>query len=360
MRVRLLVGLVVLGLVAAGVVVLVAREEAPPVIFVHGMSGDARAVAAANGPFSLLLEAVAERYPRPGVCQREAQPTAAWDGSPCVFRYADDVAVGGTSTSSVRANAHKLASEVAEVAAAAGQPVVLVGFSMGGTIIRTFVSLWARDASELVRGVVILHGAVSGSWLLAGDAAVRDFLAGAPEPFDLIVDGLAVDLPASPAARDLTPGSDLMRRLATAPPPRDVAYTTVWGDIEVVVDMPGAEPFSLPPIGDVVILPGPDDPSAVPGLGGQRFSPGPGAIEIRHGDRIEVGLDELGRIAAACAIPLPPDCRAGVRTALDSPSAHWRVASSLDRIRVEDSPLGDGTLLDLVVEAIGREKGSAP
>jgi pimeloyl-ACP methyl ester carboxylesterase len=349
------VGVAIAALVVTGVVAVVTRERPPPVVFVHGMGADAREIGAPGGPFASLLGAVADRYPRPGVCQRDAQPGRDWEGSPCVFRYADDVAAGGRSASSVTSNARKLAAEVAEVAAAAGEPVVLIGYSMGGTIVRAFVSLHPEQAADDVRGVILLHGVASGSWLLAGDRPLRDFVPDAPEALLTALIGLATDLEPSPAARDLTPGSALMHLLAAASPPADIAYTTVWGDIDLELDVPGVRPIGLPSIGDVVILPGTPDPAEIPALGGQRFSPGPTALEIRHRDTVTLDPADLGRMAAACALPLPPDCRETARDALSSPSAHWRIPESLDEIEVRGSPLGDGSLQDLVLDAVERE-----
>ena len=355
-RPRLLVAALAVTVAAAVVAVVMARDEPPPpVIFLHGMSGDARDVGVRGGSFSTLLPALAERYPQPEACPAGAQPNRPWDGSPCVFRYVDDVALGGRSQSAVEDNADKLAVEVAEVVANTGQSAVLVGFSMGGAIIRAYLSLHPEHAARYVRGAVILHGAVSGSWLLAGEGALRDFTAGAPGEVGDILGRLADGVRRSPAVRDLTPGSGLMRRLAASPPPADIAYTTVWGDIEVTLELPGPS-IDLPSLGDVVLLPGPADPTEVAELGGQRFAPGPSAIEIRHGDRISLGAGDLGELTLACSLPFAPDCRTAVRTAFASPSAHWSIPESMDEIRIERSPLGAGTLEELVIEAVGRPR----
>jgi pimeloyl-ACP methyl ester carboxylesterase len=354
MRFRVAIVAVVAALLAATAVVVVAtRDEPPPVIFVHGMSGDAREVGAPGGSFDTLLPALAERYPSPDACSPAAQPARAWAGSPCVFRYVDDVATGGRSQSGVEANADKLATEVAEMVGRTDEPVVLMGFSMGGAIVRAYLSLHPVEAAENVRGAVILHGAVSGSWLLAGEDAATRFADPFPAEVLEILGRLADDVEPSPAVADLTPGSPLMRRLAERPPPASIAYTTVWGDIRVTLDLPGPD-VELPSLGDIVLLPGDRDPGEVPELGGQRFAPGPSAVEIRHGDRLTLGLADLTDLTLACALPLDPGCRSSVQRALRSPSAHWRIPSSLDDISIERSPLGAGTLEELVIEAVGR------
>jgi pimeloyl-ACP methyl ester carboxylesterase len=355
MRFRVVSALVAVALAATVVAVVATGDDPPPIVFVHGMGGDARDIGVPGGAFASLLPALAERYPAPDACPPTAQPDRPWTGSPCVFRYVDDVATGGRSQSGVEANADKLAREVAEVVARTGEPAVLVGFSMGGAIIRTYLSLRPAQAAANVRGAVILHGAVSGSWLLAGEAAAGRFGDAMPEEVVEILGRLAGDVEPSPAIRDLTPGSPLMRRLAERPPPATIAYTTVWGDIRLTLDLPGPD-IELPSLGDVVLLPGTRDPARVAELGGQRFAPGPSAIEIRHGDRLTLGLQELTELTLACGLPLEPGCRSAVRGALQSPSAHWRIPSSLDDIRVERSPLGDGTLEELVIEAAGRPR----
>ena len=70
----------------------------------------------------------------------------------------------------MRENADKLADEIEEVAENTQRRVILVGYSMGGAIIRTYLT--SEDASERVEAVVLLDGVASGSWGYAFAGAV--------------------------------------------------------------------------------------------------------------------------------------------------------------------------------------------
>ena len=351
---RALAALALVAAAAAVVLVAAPQDEARPIIFVHGMGGDAREIGTRQ--FPELLGELASRYPRADGCQRDAQPDRPWEGSPCVFRYADDIATGGDSRSGVESNADKLADEVAGIAARTEDRVVLIGFSMGGAIVRAYLALHPEEAARHVAGVVWLDAAVGGSWLLAGSAAIEQFT-DSPfgEALERVIAAVGGEVDRSPdAIEDLTPGSEVLRRISALPLPQELDYTTVYGDIRLRVDVPGPGAVRLPSIGDVILLPGDPAPGSVPVLGGQRLAPTADTIEIRHGDEVSVGLETLRDLSAACLSPLPPSCRQGVREAFDSPSAHWRVPESLGTIRTSHPELGEGTLLDLIVRAVGR------
>ena len=345
--------LVVAGVILAGVV----RDDHPPVVFVHGLGGDASAVGRSDAAFGDLLGEIAERFPRDDVCQRDAQPGRPWRGSPCVFRYVDDVATGGASQSGVEANARKLAAEVAEVSAnAGGDPVVLVGYSMGGLIVRAYLALHRAAAARDVAGAIFIHGAVSGSWLLASDEA----LSAAPTPLDRVLSTVrgvaeegAGDI-STPAHRDLVPGSAVIRGVARIPLPPDLAYVTVWGDIRLALDTPGSGRIDVGSIGDVLLMPGDPTPTSLPPLGGQRLRPTRDSIEIRHGGTVEIGLGEGAGVVGACAIPAGRSCREALAPVLEHPSAHGRIPATMDEIRLTHPVLGEGSIQDLILEAIER------
>ena len=354
-------GIVALALTVAiaGVVVVskLVLDRPPPVVFVHGLGGDASAIGRTEGAFGTFLEGLAARFPRDDVCQRDAEPNRPWEGSPCVFRYVDDVSTGGTSESGVEENARKLAAEVAEVSANAdGDPVVLVGYSMGGLIVRAYLALYGSEASRHVASAVFIHGALSGSWLLASSSA----LSSAPGPLGQLLSTIRdvaearTDDASSPAHRDLAPQSALIRRIARVPLPEDVSYVTVWGDIRLAVDTPGAGRVTVGSVGDVLLMPGSPTPSLTPALGGQRLRPTPSSIEIRHGGAVDVGIEEGAGLVAACAIPTGPSCREGLAPLLEHPSSHARIPETLDEIEVDHPVLGRGTIEELIVESISR------
>lgn len=360
-----------------------AQDGPPPVVFVHGMGASAADVGVAPAPgapapFGALLTAIADTNPRPGVCQEAAQPGRPWDGSPCVFRYVDDAA-GATdglpgpndSQSGVRENADKLAGEVAEVAATSGRRVVLVGYSMGGAIIRTYLATRAAEAERDVAGVVLVNAVTQGSW---GFAAVGEIPKRVPGPLGqrlmLVLRSLAAGAAAvdfdRPAANDLRPRSALFRDITARPVPSSISYATFWGDIRVVVrrgllvyDLPASE---LPSLGDLGLLPGDPDPSALPELGGQRFTPrvDPGyeALDIPHTARIELEPETIRTVVDACGHRPPPGapaCTELLAGAFEVPNEHTSVALRMPEVVVEHEALGGRvSLVEAILTVIGR------
>jgi pimeloyl-ACP methyl ester carboxylesterase len=363
-------------------------SAAPPVVFVHGMGSNAADTgepgpgSGSPGQFQTLLEGIASRYPRGGVCQDAAQPDRSWDGSPCVFRYIEDKAEadeGGDasrgpndSQSAVRPNAEKLAREVSEVFRKAGRGVVLIGYSMGGTIIRTYLAEHRRDAERHVDAVVMVHAAASGSWGYAlAQELPRRFEGFGGRVAELLQSATAaasaVDL-RRPASKDLRPRSELLRSVASKQLPQSVSYYTFWGDIKVVIgrrlltyDLPS---FDLPSFGDLGLLPGDPDPAVLPELGGQRFSPDVDdaheALDIGHQASIELGSDVIGDLVDACGQKPrgnQNNCSELVAGHFDIPNVHTSIPITLDRITVDEPRLGGVvTILQAILNAIGRAR----
>ncbi len=360
-----------------------APDSPPPVVFVHGMGASAADMGVppapgAPAPFGALLTAIADTYPYPGVCQDAAQPGRPWDGSPCVFRYVDDAAGAdeglpgpNDSQSGVRENAGKLAGEVAEVAANAGRRVVLLGYSMGGAIIRTYLAMHTAEAERDVAGVVLVDAVTQGSW---GFAAVGEIPKRVPGPLgqrlmlllrSMAAGAAAVDFD-RPAPNDLRPRSALYREITARPVPSGISYATFWGDIRIAVrrsllvyDLPTSE---LPSMGDLGLLPGDPDPSALPELGGQRFTPAvdPGreALDVPHTVRIELAPEVIRTLIDACGHRPPPGapgCTQLLAGAFEVPNEHTSVALRMPEITVEHDAFGGRvTLVEAILTVIGR------
>lgn len=370
----------------------VAAQSLPrPVLFVHGLGASAAQTGTAPAPgapapFGDLLTALQRAYPRPGVCQAAAQPGRGWDGSPCVFRYVEDLAEsdeGGAaargpndSQSSVASNADKLAREVAEVVAnAGGQRVVLIGYSMGGAIIRTYLALHREEAARDVRAVVLIDAVASGSW---GFTVVDEATGRISGPLGRrLLDALhsiaatsaAVDFD-RPAVSDLRPRSALFRRVAAVEPPPSISYYTFWGDIRVrvsralyVYELPA---FEMPSLGDLGLLPGDPDPSVLPELGGQRFSPrvdaGAESLDVPHTTTIDLSSGVVRDLLERCGRPSQQGsapCLELVAGRFDVPSLHTAVPVATGRITVDVPAFGGRmSLTDAVVATVRRSEGS--
>lgn len=360
-----------------------------PVVFVHGMGDSAANVGVAPvpgtpAPWGDLLTAVAARWPMPDVCQDDAQPGRPWAGSPCVFRYIEDVAEAGEpgpassgpndSQSSVRANADKLARELEQVLGKAdGARVILVGYSMGGAIIRAYLSLHREAAARTVEAVVLVDAVSSGSWgfTLTGEIVRRVEGRMGARMMELLrtlaASSAAVDLD-RPAPNELRPRSDHLRAVAAVAPPPNVSYYTFWGDIRIDVgrrllayDLPD---FELPSVGDLGLLPGDPDPAALPELGGQRFTPteldpGQEAWDVPHTSRVRLTPEVLRDVLDACGrrpAPGGPDCGELLGASFRLPNQHTAVPVALSSIGVDHEATGATTLLDAILLAIARNQ----
>jgi pimeloyl-ACP methyl ester carboxylesterase len=363
----LLVAVVATAAVATWLAVREPPRLGPPVVFVHGMGASAADMGTTGGQFDRLLPRLAEAHPHPGVCMADAQSDRPWDGSPCVFRYVEDAAAGGDSQSGVEENAEKLAKEVAEVhRRAGGRRVVLVGYSMGGTIVRAYLGLHAADAGRLVASAVLIDPATAGSWGYALDvrerfdnpvaATIAEALSG------LAADIMDLDLD-RPAFRDLRPRNELYRRLAALPLPRTVSYYTFWGDARLVI-RPLPVDTGLPQlhleVGDLWLLPGDPDPARLPDLGGQRLRPpvdAPAeALEIRHRHDTVLDPARVALVVGAC-LDIRLRCLAVLRSVANLPAAHWRIPFTIGEIRVDHPAFGQTSLEDAVIRAVGRSEG---
>lgn len=351
------------------------RAVNAPIVFVHGMGSSAADIGRLQ--FRDLLSALAKEHPARDVCQAGAQPDIPWRGSPCVFRYVEDAAETddgpNDSQSGVQSNADKLADEIDEVYDNAGRrPVVLVGYSMGGAIIRTYLATHRKAAARRVDAVVLIDAVTSGSW---GYAFATEFPRRVEGSLGARLEELMRSLAASsaavdftrPATRDLTPRSDHLRKIAPMELPRNVSYYTFWGNIGVTIErrllhyeLPA---FDLPSMGDLGLLPGDADPTHLPELGGQRFSPGVEgpdvALDVPHTTRIALDASVVSDLLSLCGHQATEDattdCSSVVREHFNVPNAHTAIPSSMGRVMVEEPALGGRvTLLDAVLTAIGR------
>ncbi len=338
------------------VVVLVLIALAPPtraqtetshVVFVHGMGQSADDIGKTQfGPLMRRLDDVS------------------------VFRFVDDMADGGDSQSGVQENADKLAREIA----ALDGETVLIGYSMGGAIIRTYLATHRRDAERDVAAVIFVDAVASGSWGYAfANELPRRIDGSLGEKVKELMRSAAassasVDF-SRPATRDLSPRSAHFRKIAPMPLPSNISYYTFWGHIQVVIerglllyDLPD---YELPSLGDLGLLPGSKDPATLPELGGQRFSPPVDgdavALDIPHEAKVRLNATVVRDLIDACGKP-PEDaddgrCGALAKEHFTIPNTHTAVPNTMDRITVDTPELGgETTLLDAILTAIARHR----
>jgi len=279
-----------------------------------------------------------------------------------VFRYVDDMADGGDSQSGVRENASKLAREI-------DGPAVLIGYSMGGAIIRTYLALHRSEAEHTVSKVIFVDAVASGSWGYAFARAVPSRVDGSlGDKLSEVMRSMAQTSASvnfdRPATRDLSPRSALFRRIAPLPLPRNIDYYTFWGDIRItferrllVYHLPS---FNLPSMGDLGLLPGDPDPRVLPELGGQRFSPQTDdthvALDVPHRARVRVSsslVSELIRLCGQNEGDRGRRCKALIRSSFDLPDAHTAVPQTMGRIFVDEPRLGGRvTVLQAIANAV--------
>ncbi|MDQ6671444.1 MAG: hypothetical protein M3069_11960 [Chloroflexota bacterium] len=172
-------------------------------------------------------------------------------------------------------------------------PTAVLGYSMGGAIIRGWLALAQQRNSasmKVVDTVVTFQGAHQGSvWAVIGDAALFG-LSAVPEIGGLLV-ATATTLaaaqnfdPTRPAVQDLTPLSPWYFSVNPAGVPSGLHYYNMYSDIQVKVHTQffgDTIPLGGTSFGDLAMLPGDPNPKALPILGGARFLPN-GAATDRH------------------------------------------------------------------------------
>lgn len=180
----------------------------------------------------------------------------------------------------------------------ADRKVDLVSYSMGSAIIRGYVALYPEEARRFVESVAFLEGAHQGSYILTAaqgvamtsGAVAEGMVSQGSNPLfgkvagmfveDLSKQALSGPFPVDlnrPAARDLTPRSDWYKSVNPKEVVPEANYYNFFGDMKLTLRTQ-AYIWKITPslegsieVGDTILLPGSDDPTATPILGGARF-----------------------------------------------------------------------------------------
>jgi hypothetical protein len=205
-----------------------------------------------------------------------------------------------------------LVEQVRQLHGRTGQRVVLVGYSMGGAIVRGLLTLSAvrhdRLVADAVDAVVLVHAVTQGSVIARDGSRIAKIPLLGDAVTDLSVGSIAD--PSRPAFEGLAPRSAFNRWLAqharTVPAvPTFVAY----GDLRVTGETCVLAAYvcattGVTELGDVVVRPGLPDPAAQPEAGGSRFLPEgrgpqswewPESIRIRWDRQLDPLSVQLGR-----------------------------------------------------------------
>ncbi|WIG58255.1 MAG: hypothetical protein OJF49_001000 [Ktedonobacterales bacterium] len=261
-----------------------------PVIFVHGIGQDS-----SKAGFGSLYSAI----------------NHAFGANPTTFDYVDDRADGTgckqppcDSQSAVLDNAKQLAQKVADAYSSKHQKVTLIGYSMGAAIIRTMLAgcpesgdTTCQQAHTHVNAVYFIEGVQQGSVLLQTEQGFETaiangmFLGGVTADPAMVAEMAVAEWAAHQvvqtalhlnlndlAEADLAPVSDNILLRNGAAPPRGIDYYNFYGDIQIGLKE-SIFGWTLPAtlhVGDLVILPGTDNPQDTPDSGGSRFCQGCG------------------------------------------------------------------------------------
>jgi hypothetical protein len=340
---------------------LAAREGglgggAVKVLYVHGLAEDAN-----NGDFGSLFQQLHGAHPSLEIdnfeyyedtdCQKpNPAPSLPTDlaGMPVYGPLNDSLC---DSSSSIGINVVKLENQV-KAMTADGSKVILVGYSMGGSIIRGMLaySLAAGDgvAQNDVDSVFTLHGVQQGSWLADGvEAGFQAPLGPIPTswwepPVQRAIFGAfgqVVPTPDRPAVINLETQNDWFTwaNSNSANLPVSLPTFNTYGDMKVDANMCFffCQTVYTQSFGDMFIMPGSPDPTATPAAGGARFLPNGGGVQNFEWDESQtVGYDYL----------YGPQMALGpIKSLMKSPRMHtnYRLSSSMDKITVPDCQTGN-------------------
>ena len=229
------------------------------------------------------------------------------------------------------------------------QANVVVANSMGGAITRGWLAYAQHkdpnDTSAEMRDlqdVIFLQGAQEGSWIAGGGEGIQRALSSAGNaplvgPVVNFLDRALLSKigfdPRRPGVVDLVPASTWYQSVNPDLYPVSVNYYNVFTDEQVQVEscvLFFCSRYGTAHMGDTVLLPGEDDPSALPSGGGSRFLPpstpltaGYARYEYMIGHQYT--FDLAGVVGKASA----------VATLLDDPASHFNFGSNVNELTVQ-------------------------
>lgn len=356
-----------------------AMAQNPPVVYLHGVTEDA----CSRDNLSGVLRAVGERLPQGGLPRQDEKPcdSIASGENPLRFRYVQDKhgandkdkALGGSSQSGARRNALALREYIDRLTETDESKVMLVGFSMGGLIIRTYLADHRAHADKKVAAVVFIESALQGSLFglaarTANSKEAQDACrvqSGFPggsvlcsAVLALIREEFELKNEDAIAFRDLSPQSEIVRENASVSPPTGPRYLTLPGDIRyrlprnLLGEWTFGEPNEELSLGDGVILPGDPAPSATPALGGASFKPSGGtARQVPLTQTCGLKSRDLQLLVDASLVGPLADNGAKLDCLRRSPQAHWNINAQSTEVvpgRVKNLPQ---VISDFLVEA---------
>ena len=263
------------------------------------------------------------------------------------------------SQGSVAENAIRLDDTIKHLYASNHKKVILVGYSMGGQTIRTFLAYSTKVADGVaandVDSVITMHGVEQGSWLatFAAKSNVYDSLYGPYTGTVLshLASALSLPDPTRLASVGFSPESLFQNWVDTnsdALP--DIPTYNTWGDERITVRhcfLPfgnGCVSSDTTKMGDVVLLPGNDSPTSTPATGGERFLPG-GKLTTQHWQWAEtdrIGWDPLNDPLAVGAIS----------DLLTAPEMHANYPASAGKLTIKDCRTGGPVNEEVQIEGI--------
>ncbi len=243
------------------------------------------------------------------------------------------------SESDLGLNVLRLARQVRDLHASTGKRVILVGYSMGGAIVRGLLTLSALRHDGIVQkdvdSVVLLHAVTQGS-VLARDGGRIAQIPLLGELASNVFAGTIAD-PSRPAFSELAPQSAYQKWLAAHASQVPALPTFVtYGELTVIgenciLDVYVCVTTGHSAVGDGAVDPGSTNPADLPVAGGARYLPqGRGHQSWEWAERIAVRWD---RQLDALSLQL-------LSRLYHAPNQHFAILSKSDQLVVADCQTG--------------------